>query len=493
MIVITSVDNSHFDMNGRLYERVYGVSHNEVTYSFYSKFNPSDSITGAGLRVDDTSINGQEVGDFASIEDFINAIRQVSFDIESEGAALNNELIINEIADFPIQDATTITIPDNKIVKGGAPITTSKRVILGKNTVWDFFSAGSGNIFTTTTTGAVFTGVDVESFEIRSLGIKAPNSSELLNITDNIPNTTTVVMDNFAGYADPGNVVSEKFGTFTDVATLNVKTGTLFNPNFSGLGLNDGISIVGSIGVLDISKLLMGSVTSATFKALDLGTAVIGNFCEIKDFVVIGLTPGSIGIDGLASSGNLAAGVQGNVIRSSFTGAITALNNISNDDIQWEFDETDPIGDSTKDAFSYTTASRTVPISVAGTFEPIAGGNWSIVTDNRFSIDSDGIATYEGLRITDIKVDGVLSVEKTGGGSDRISARINIDTGGGFPAIPDVRTESTTDNSNPTLVTPGDLLQIQPGWRFQIWVANLDGTADVIVSAHARLMIINGF
>ena len=79
MIIITSVSGSHFDINGRLYERVYGISHNEVTYSFYSKFNDNDSINGSSLRVDNTSVNGQQISDFTTVEDFINAIREVSF------------------------------------------------------------------------------------------------------------------------------------------------------------------------------------------------------------------------------------------------------------------------------------------------------------------------------------------------------------------------------------------------------------------------------
>ena len=81
---ITSVDSSHFDINGKLYERVYGVSHNIDTYSFYSKFRRSDVIRGSNFQVDDTTVDGQAVGAFANVEDFIDAIRQVCFDLSAD-------------------------------------------------------------------------------------------------------------------------------------------------------------------------------------------------------------------------------------------------------------------------------------------------------------------------------------------------------------------------------------------------------------------------
>ena len=44
-----------------------------------------------------------------------------------------NEIIINSLADFAIQDETTITLEDGKTYIRGSGLSTSKRFIVGKN------------------------------------------------------------------------------------------------------------------------------------------------------------------------------------------------------------------------------------------------------------------------------------------------------------------------------------------------------------------------
>lgn len=405
-----------------------------------------------------------------------------------------SHLIINSLADFTIQDADTVTIPDGKkVIVGGSVDIGARRVIVGTSCSWDGGSSGNGNKLISSTTGDLFTGVDFAEFKITNVGLQAPQANQLYNFSDTVPGTSTFIIDNFAIYAENQSAPSaNKFGTFTDLDILNIGTGNALTST-SGLALDDGITIEGSLNVLTIDKVRLGSIASTTYVGLDLTDAIINSFAGIDDFINVGIAAGSVGIKGLADSGNLAETVHGSISSCAFVGAITPLSGIAHTDIQWEIDDSAPVENSTKDAFTYMAVDRVVPVATAGVFYPIAGGDWSEVVANRFETDVDGIMTYTGFTPTDVKIDGSASVAKDGGGSDVILVRINIDTGSGFPAVPPERTEDSTESANPTSVSPKDLYRISPGDRVQMWVANQDGTADILVKKSAKLIIVNGF
>ena len=400
---------------------------------------------------------------------------------------------INSAGDFPLQNDTSIFLEDGLTYLPGASLVTSKEFVVGKN-VSIFSTNGSrAHTWQSTTSGTMFTGVDVGVFTLRGLNPLCPNG-QLYDFSDTVPQTSVINIDSSpSSELEPGTLLAQKYGTFTDLRGLLLTFSSATGIN--SLGVNDGITLGGTqLGLLSITKFAMLSF-SPTYIGLNLGNVVVDTAFEIENFVNIGLTAGSIGIKGLPGSGNVAPGLKATIAGCDFLGPITPLDGVTSSDIRLEFRNCDPIPNSTSDAFTSLSAAKTVIVGAGnqGVFFPVAGGNWVEILANHFSSDVDGIVTYLGETDVDIAPVGNTSVSKVGGGSDTISARINIDTGAGFPAVPPSRTEDTTQSAGPTSVSPRDLLRISQGTRLQIWVANLTGTANITVAANAKLIITNGF
>ncbi len=392
-----------------------------------------------------------------------------------------NEVVINSLSDFAVQDGTTITLEDNKTYVPGAPLVTSKRFIVGKNVA--IFGSGEV-IWEYTGTGAMFTGVDVELFNISNFSVKC-TGAEIFNLTDTTPVSLFSASSLIAISDGAFTKTVDKFGTFNNIRSMFLNT--------VGVNCDSGITITGAtLSFLGLRSVSLGSF-SATFVGLDLGSTIVTSFFDIAIFAFIGFTPGSIGISGLTNSGNVSVGLQANLNNCNFIGAITPLVGLAPSDLRIQFRNSSPIPDSTIDFFSSMTASETVAIGSIGEFVPIAGGNWATTKSSRWSVDTDGVATYLFPTDTDIQVTANASLTKVGGSSNNIAIRINVDTGSGFPVPPPVRTQATTDSSNATNVTSADIVTISEGDRVRIEVANMDATNDVVVSANARFMSINGF
>lgn len=401
-----------------------------------------------------------------------------------------NWRVINSTGDFALQNDDTITLEEGITYICGAPIETGKRFIVSKNVAVVSFNSAANSLWRYTGTGTMFTGVNVESFAIDKVNAIAP-AGQLFDFSDSTPKKSLFVMNTCAlTESVSGELVANKFGTFTDLLGIFIifssATGRV------SLGINDGITLGGTtLGLFSIDKLSFLSF-SPTCKMLDLGSVVVDTAFEIRDFNQIGLTAGCVGIssDLVGDSGNVGTGILATISDCEFIGPIVPLVNITTKDTRYQFTNNAPLQDSSIDVFTYSTLQVIVAVGAGnqGVFFPVDGA-WSEVSSNRFTVSSDGIATYTGSRSTNLKVDSLASVAKVGGGSDEISARINVDTGSGFPAVPDVRTESSTQSPSPTSVNPKDFLTINPGDRIQLWVANLSGTNSIIVAPYAKLIL----
>ena len=237
---------------------------------------------------------------------------------------------------------------------------------------------------------------------------------------------------------------------------------------------------------LNVSNMLAISWVGTLF---DLGTAT---------FDIINLTignrwisdPGTTIISGLASNGNLTAGGRGIVDGNLFNGTGTALNGIDTADVKWDF-KNNVFADNTTinslvAADVFLTSSRTVTINTIGVYEPIAGADWSSSIASRFTTDTAGIVTYTGLSTIGVSIGSPSTVEKVGGGADKICTKIAIDTGSGF-AVQD-KSLGCTENATPTGVISAGFFTISTGDKIQLFTANLDTTANVIVSESTVLI-----
>ena len=259
---------------------------------------------------------------------------------------LNNVVRINRLDDFNVQDADTITLEEGKIYVRGAEIVTDKRFIVEPNVVLTHQSFDAGERLIYTGTGDMFTGVDVRTFSHRWDAISAPNANQIYNFSD-VGSDSIVYIQDVRGFADSGlEKISQKFGTFTDLETLQiVNCGfvSAVDETFS-LGLDGGLTLIGDFSVLTINRLALGSASSA-FKGLEYPGATFQVF-EVNNIIFVAPS-GAIGISGDEDSANIAPGVIATVRDCEFIGGVTPLENISSGDKRYDFDNCPPVSDST--------------------------------------------------------------------------------------------------------------------------------------------------
>lgn len=427
-----------------------------------------------------------------SFIDVLSADGYVRIRIESDGDAgtviskAANEIIINSIDDFSVQDATTITLEEGFSYVQGALISTPKRFIVepnvsvvsdspGENVLWEC-TAGSG---------AMFTGVDVGFFNGSGMSVRCPGM-EVFNFSDVAVLKNTIFNLNLfiAWPEDAASQSCSSIGTFTSISALDIVNSSAFR----GTGLDRGITLGGAeINIISIQKLAILS-NSATYVGLDLGTTVVQSAFEISNFVNIGLAAGSIGFLGLPSSGNVSTSIIATYVGCEFLGAITPLSGLSGSDLRHDFLKCPPVPDSTKAADAFLTAAQTVTIGAGnqGVYFPIGGALFQRTIEERFSVSTAGVATYTSPVQTKCLVLISATVEKSGGGSNRI-AMVSMLNG-----TETLRTVASTENSAPTSLTSIGLYTLNELDELQPAVSNLDGTSDVIVSS-CIMTIINGF
>lgn len=373
-----------------------------------------------------------------------------------------NLVVVNKLEDFPDPIAGVINLEPLTEYRISAAVETENR-----------FQSGSGSritcsnpfgpALTYTGNGVMFSGVDV-SFSIVDALLSAPNASQYFNFTGSASSVTF-------GVDTMTLIGGGKFGTFDGLRSFNVT-------NIAAFGLTDGITVTNAVDTTIFSALKVNFNTSETnFVGIELTTAVF-NTLEISDLIV-DAGSGSTGISGAASSVNISSGFIATIQRCEFSSNVTPLSGITNEDIRFSFLGNSNIPDSTIDANPYLTTSTTVPIATAGIYEKVNQNNWSFTEASRLSVSNDG--DIENLMEIPVKVqiNGSVTVEKVGGGSDLITARLvyNDDPSNPQSSV----TEIGTDNTAPTNIGLTGIFILQPGDMVSMYVANQDSAADIVV------------
>lgn len=396
-----------------------------------------------------------------------------NFDEIYTKSVVDNDVTINQLSDFPAAVAGVITLEDGKHYHLGADVTSTSRFVLGKNNRFSW--SESGPLLTYSGTGVMFTGTDVEFSDFFSCRMTCPTASKIWDVTDTVANTSIFAVNKVSVIA------AGAVGTFTELASVLFNSSAVFS-------CTNGITLVGGTGtpitVFSIDKLALAS-TSATFKGVDFGNKQY-SVIEINDFLVANTTAGAFAISGLVSSGNVPAGSMAQVNGCEFINMATPLENITVSDLQWEFQNNSGLDNSSKAVDTFLTSAETVTISVAGTFVAINGTNWSSDVSERYTTTTAGLVTYDSPVDSKSLVISTVTVEKVGGGADEIEVKIALNG-----TVVD-KTVSSTQNANPTSVTSQGIFTLTATDTIQLFVANIDSTANIEVHS-ATMTIINGF
>lgn len=363
-------------------------------------------------------------------------------------------------SDFAVQDATTITLESKKVYWVTSGITTAKRFIVEDGAVMTASNI-LGDPLTYTGSGTMFTGTDA-SFTIKDISINHP-SSQAFSFTDNIGGQKLFIANKVRGHT------GLKYGTFNDMQTILIE-------GSSALSMSDGISLTGANQtIISIDKFFIGS-SSATFTALDLGSS-ISQTTEIADFIV-NAPAGAVGISGLASSGNIPIGRLAMVSNSEFAGGVTPLQNITINDIRWQFTGNTPIANTFVDAFLSMRANATnTVISTINTPVKVAG-TWNIERQSIFTCTTGGRATYNGERDIVIPVDVTLAATPVSGTNKAI--KIYIAKNG--VAIANSEMLSRIDSGDSKNISTMWQLSLSNGDYLEVFVANGTDTTDLLIS-----------
>jgi len=383
----------------------------------------------------------------------------------------NNVVVINSEADFPVQDASTITLSKNFLYFIGSPVSTAKS-----------FNGDGINILglgITPDAQLTYTGV----------GVMFTMTSGLINIRNLIFDCPNGTIFSMSGSGGPGVdsqllVTSSRCFNCMNIGTLNGLDAVVFDicdfTNVTGNGF-----VFAGTGwlVLSLSRVSMAGFTSSI--AIDLGTAIFGEV-ELRDIIAVG-DGASTAISGLAANGNIVAGSIGEIKDCNLSNIGTALAGIDEQDTRWRVRDNAGTVNSRYAADGYITIAETVTINTISVFEEIAGVNWVNTTQDRFTTSTSGVITYNGQETIEVKISGIATVEKVGGGADEIAVRaaVNWVSGGGL-----VQSGAITTNSSPTSVPINALTELSTGDNIRLIVANNGSTSDVVANV-ASLSVVS--
>lgn len=386
----------------------------------------------------------------------------------SSSTPLGRLILINSVNDFPTQDSTTIALESSYQYLLCTPTTTSKRFV-GSGA--HLRSINAGTVFLTYTGSEDMFTLDSASHDFSNISVNCPNGR----------------LFNCQGASGVGLVNLNTFQCVScvELATINEYQSFLAdNTAFLSVTGTKGITFSGATPQLTFSMLRSYiNSSNAAFKHIDLGSKVF-SILELENFIFSGVS-GSVGLTGLASSGNMAAGTVASVVSCQTLGDVAPLSGIDKDDVRWNFRD-NSFPSSVTGATNRLTSSTTVTISDSS-YTAIGGTSFTSGLAKRFTSSNDGVLTYIGERDINVAVSGYLTLEKVGGGADVLKAAIALN-GTGIEG-----SGGQTQSATPTSVPTEAIITISNGDTIEHMVKNISTTTDIIVSdAGMSVRMING-
>lgn len=371
--------------------------------------------------------------------------------------AASNVVIVNEMSDFPTAVAGVITLGDESAYLVSANLSTSNRFVMGLNTlvygadalVASLEYTGVGTMFTSTT-------LNSKLFQISA---SCPNG-KLFDISSTGAGTFQII-----GAIVP---ICDEIGDIADLAAMQVVS-TSFRNIVSG-----GITFSGSIGVFATARALFNIDAGTVF---DLGTAVFGLGWSVEQSSAI-LASGTVFLDGLVDSGNMAAGSLGTIFNTRFAGAGTPLNNITTSDALWQFFGNDDIGDTKSDGLLSMQSNATETVITVATTPVLVAGTWVIEKISQFEGTTAGRLTYKGSKIASLSV----TISLTGAPVSGTNKTITYHLFHNGIEITNASQSNIIDSTDPKNTTLPWQLDLDTDDYVEVFVSNDTGTIDVLVS-----------
>lgn len=373
----------------------------------------------------------------------------------------NNLVFINKVEDFPNQDASKIILESDFEYFISAPITTNKFFEF-QNGVSIVSVSPFTSVINYTGGQTMFQSLGNASAQFRNIRINAgtanlfggAGTTFVLGTDFQCTSCNKVVDSSVVDY----DISFTRFGFFNVID--NAIEYTSGDQGF--LSLDNGIIVLAGANA-----------------GIELGSAVFNRLDLLN--VTINGPAGSVGISGLPASANIQPNRQADIRNTSLVGVDTPLSNISQTDVRWGFSSCDGVQDSQNGCEAYLNTPTIVDITVAGQFELINSGNWLTSAASRFSVDANGVATYNGELDLDIVVSGTVSFESVTG-NNQIACRI------AYNGVDQERSGAISQNGQPVSAPVQMVQRVSNGDTISLVVTNNSNTTDVSVE-RATLII----
>lgn len=370
-------------------------------------------------------------------------------------------ILINSESDFPVQDATTITLEAGFAYIMPGSFSVSKRFVSETGGACSFVAFGfNSTTITFTGIGTMFSGVDA-SIEIMNISLEPGSVNDLMDYSSSVAVTNSVVMDKVI----VGDCAS--FGTFNNLFVVLMD-------NCSAT-TTSGILFTGTIGILSLDRTNFTGPSS--MKGVDINSATFTISVNIGRCTFIGPS-GAFGISGLANSANISTGLIASVALCEFIGAITPLENITNSDIRWNFSGNAPISDTLVDAMLSLTGNATETVISAQNTPVLVEGTWVIERESLFTGTTLGRVTYTGERDIVLPIDIATTIVSASGTNKDITVYLALN-GTIIPNSAKINRVGATDPRNTSVLWQ---LNMTEGDFLEVFVENNSDAINLIVS-----------
>jgi len=398
-------------------------------YTQLEKLNITDELLVKGLPV------GGASGRFAENVVIINDVSEL--DVYESGG----KYILDGMTVYDFSALNGITIPYAFDVSAGGIVIKAETALYA--------------MLTYLGTDDLFTGPNLD---IRNIAIVAPFSN-VFNLTRTgsggdyfLCNTLLIAF-------------AAKWGTF-ELDDLNII-------NSGSIDVQQGITLNGTNwNTTRVDGLNLQSSNPA-FVGLDFSTALLSD--PKFDAVVMNAPVGAVAINALGAS-NIQTGEVCSFTNGNVTGGMSPFSGgIGSTSVRFRFNANGGITDSTITANPRLTATTLVTLT-QNVFTKVAT-NWASSLSERLSVSADGDIVNITEQTVRIGFDGYITVDKAGGGSEYVVARLTLNDDP-LSAISEA-TENGTQGNQPTSIPLNEVFDLAPGDGVSVYISNTGSNANV--------------